>query len=312
MKKLKGRNCVITGAASGIGRALAHGLAREGMNLLLADIDIQGLATVKKELEGAETTVHTARCDVSKYEDILALAEESRIQLGVLDMLVNNAGVASAGFIEELDHEAWEYALSVNAWSIIHTVRAFLPHMIERGRGHIVNVGSGAGIVGIPYHAPYIASKFTVVGISEALYSELKHKYPGIEVSVICPTFLKTNILQRTRIAIPRGLLTEEDRQKALERMEEFKTIFWEKYTKGTPDVDAVVAKYIRGIKKNKLYIFDTPLLRVAMLIKAVCEPLYKAVLRREGKKNLRMIEESLIEMGIGISKNTLRAKRFS
>ncbi len=116
---------------------------------------------------------------------------------------------------------------------------------------------------------------------------------------MICPTFLKTNIISRTPIAVPRRLLSEEDREKAPERMEEFKAIFWEKYTKGTPDVDAVVAKYIRGIKKNRLYIFDTPRLRVAMLLKAVCEPLYKAVLRSEGRKNLRMIEKSLAEMGI-------------
>lgn len=302
MESLHGKNCLITGAASGIGRALAQGLAREGMNLFLADIDTSGLSEVKAELERGRTSVHAARCDVSRYEDFVKLAEEFRSGLGDVDLLINNAGIASAGPVEEIAAEEWERTLSVNAWSIIHSIRAFLPRMIERGTGHIVNVASGAGIVGIPYHAPYIASKFAVVGISEALYSELKHACRGIDISVICPTFLKTNIIKRTPIAVPRRLLEEVDSGDIAARMEEFKGIFWEKYTRGAPPVEKVVEKYIRGIKKKKLYVFDTPRLRVALVLKGACEPFYKVVLRSEGRKDLRMIEETLEEMGIRVA----------
>jgi short-subunit dehydrogenase len=302
MESLHGKNCLITGAASGIGRALAQGLAREGMNLFLADIDTDGLSEVREELERGGVTVHTARCDVSRYEDFVNLAEEFRSSLGDVDLLINNAGIASAGLVEEIAAEEWERTLSVNAWSVIHSIRAFLPRMIERGTGHIVNVASGAGIVGIPYHAPYIASKFAVVGISEALYSELKHVCRGIDISVICPTFLKTNIIKRTPIAVPRRLLEEAGGEDVAARMEEFKAIFWEKYTRGAPPVAKVAEKYIRGIKKKRFYIFDTPRLRVAMVLKGACEPLYKAVLRSEGRKDLRMIEETLEEMGIRVA----------
>jgi short-subunit dehydrogenase len=299
MKKLKGKNCLITGAASGIGRSLAFGLAKEGLNLFLADIDMEGLEKVRAEIEKSGTRVFTAKCDVSKYEDLQKLSDEFSSKMGDVDLLINNAGIAGAGLIEDLGLEDWKYVMEVNAWSIIYSIMVFLPRIMERGTGHIVNTSSGAGIVGIPYHAQYIASKFTVVGITEALYSEIKHVHKDINVSMICPTFLKTNIIDRTPITIPYKLLRDEDKKEVEARMDEFKAIFWEKYTEGAPSVDKAVKKYIKGIKKNKLYIFDMVQLRVAMILKGICEPLYKFVLRSEGTRHLKMIKESFAEMGI-------------
>jgi len=299
MKKLKGKNCLITGAASGIGRSLAFGLAKEGMTLFLSDMDMQGLETVKAEIEKSGTRVFTGRCDVSKYEEVQHLSDMFFSSLDELDLLINNAGIAGAGLIEDLQEEDWKHVMDVNAWSIIYAIMVFLPGMMERGSGHIVNTGSGAGIVGIPYHAQYIASKFTVVGITEALYSEIKHVYNDINVSMICPNFLKTNIVDRTPIMIPYSLLTDEDQKEVAARMDEFKAIFWEKYTEGAISVDKAAEKYIRGIKKNKLYIFDTVQLRVAMMLKGICEPVYRKVLRSEGKRHLKMIKETFAEMGI-------------
>jgi len=251
MKRLRGKNCLITGAASGIGRHLAYGLAREGMNLYLADLDTDGLARVREEIDKYGVKVFTGRCDVSKHGDLEKVAEAFYSLLGDMDVLVNNAGVA------------------------------------------------GAGIVGIPYHAQYIASKFTVVGITEALYSEIKHTHRDLHFSVICPTYLRTNLIDRTPVSIPYSLLTKGGKEEIEGRMDEFKSIFWGKYTKGAPAVDRVVKKYIRGIKKNKLYIFDMARLRLAMVLKGICEPLYRLVLRSEGKRHLKMIEDSLTEMGI-------------
>jgi short-subunit dehydrogenase len=299
MKRLRGQSCLITGAASGIGHFLAYGLAREGMNLYLADIDLDGLERVKGEVEKYGTKVFIGRCDVSKYRDLEETAEEFYSLLGDVDLLINNAGVGGAGLIEDITLEEWKQVMDVNAWSIIHAIRVFLPRMVKRGKGHIVNTGSGAGIVGVPYHAQYIASKFTVVGITEALYSELKHTHKEMHFSVICPTYLKTNIIDRTPFSIPYSLLEEGREQEIEERMDEFKRIFWKKYTKGAPAVEKVVKKYIEGIKKNKLYIFDMARLRVAFLLKGLCEPLYRLVLRLEGKRHLKMIRETLAEMGI-------------
>jgi len=214
-------------------------------------------------------------------------------------MLINNAGIAGAGLIEDITLEQWKHVMDVNVWSIIHSISVFLPGMMKRRTGHIVNTGSGAGIVGIPYHAQYIASKFTVVGITEALYSELKHTHKDMHFSVICPTYLRTNIIDRTPFSVPYSLLSDGRKEEIETRMEEFKSIFWEKYTKGAPAVDRVVRKYIKGIRKNKLYIFDGIHLRTAMVLKGLCEPLYRLALRSEGRRHLKMIEETLAEMGI-------------
>lgn len=299
MKRLRGKNCLITGAASGIGRQLAHGLAREGMNLYLADPDTEGLAIVREKIDKYGGKVFTGRCDVSKHGDLEKVAEAFYSLLGDMDVLVNNAGIAGAGLIEDISLEDWKHVMDVNAWSIIYSIRVFLARMMERGTGHIVNTGSGAGIVGIPYHAQYIASKFTVVGITEALYSEIKHTHKDMHSSVICPSYLRTNIIDRTPVSIPYSLLTKSGKEEIEGRMDEFKSRFWEKYTKGAPAVDKVVRKYIRGIKKNKLYIFDMARLRLAVVLKGICEPLYRLVLRSEGKRHLKMIEDSLAEMGI-------------
>ena len=299
MKRLRGKNGLITGAASGIGRHLAYGLAREGMNLYLADLNTYGLERVREEIDKYGVKVFTGPCDVSRHGDLEKVAETFYSLLGDIDVLVNNAGVAGAGFIEDIPLEDWKYVMDVNAWSVIHSIRVFLPRMMEKGTGHIVNTGSGAGIVGIPYHAQYIASKFTVVGITEALYSEIKHTHRDMHFSVICPTYLRTNIIDRTPVSIPYSLLTEDGKAEIEGRMDEFKSIFWEKYTKGAPAVDKVVKKYIRGIKKNKLYIFDMARLRLAMVLKGICEPLYRLILRSEGKRHLKMIKDSLAEMGI-------------
>ena len=299
MKQLSGKNCLITGAASGIGRSLAMGLAKEGMNLFLSDIDKTNLEETRRLIEREGIRVVTGQCDVSKLEDLKKLDSEMSSQLGPVDLLINNAGIAAGGFVESIDPGEWEHVLAVNTWSVIYAVSVFLPGMIQRKSGHIVNVGSGAGIVGIPYHIQYVVSKFAVVGITEALYSEINHVHKGIHFSVICPTYLKTNIIQRTPIRIPPKLVKDGTRDDLEKRIEEFKDIFWEKYTEGAPSVDKVVAKYIQGIKKNRLYIFDMPQLRIASVLKGLSDRLYRNVLRSEGHRYLNMIKETLEEMGI-------------
>ena len=292
MGKLKDKNCVITGAASGIGRSLAIGLAKEGMNLFLSDINMERLEDVKEEIEALGIKVFTTRCDVTKYEDFVKLADLVREQLGEIDMLINNAGIGSGAYAETMEFEDWKRVLDVNLWSIIYSIKVFLPIMLERGQGHFINTGSGAGIVGQPVHIDYVASKFAVVGISEALFSEIRDK--GIHVSVICPTIIKSNIMEGSEVKIPPGLMDTVSEAELPEKEEKFKEEFWKEYSKKGLTPDKAAKKYIKGIKKQKLYIFDKSILRVAMFIKASFPSIYKKVLRGQGKEHEEIIETAL------------------
>lgn len=146
MKELKNKNCLITGASSGIGRSFALALAKEGINLFITDINVEGLEKVKTEIEELGATVYSDRCDVSKFEDFKKIAKNFYSQLGDVDLLINNAGIAIAGGIESLEIEDWKKVLDVNLMSIIYSLKVFVPRMVERGSGHIVNVSSGSGL----------------------------------------------------------------------------------------------------------------------------------------------------------------------
>jgi NAD(P)-dependent dehydrogenase (short-subunit alcohol dehydrogenase family) len=252
MKELNNKNCLITGAASGIGRSFALALAKEGMNLYITDINVEGLEKVKNEIEELGAKVYSDRCDVSKFEDFKTISKDFYSKLGDLDLLINNAGIAIGGGIENLEIEDWERVLGVNLWSIIYSLKVFVPRMIEKGSGHIVNVSSGSGLFANVFEPlPYITSKFAVVGLSEALFSRLKTY--GINVSVICPTVIKTNIWNAAEIKLPPKLLEDYGKEK-IENL-------YRKLTKGISNsgmsADRAVKKYISGIKKNQLYIFD-------------------------------------------------------
>lgn len=300
MKRLKNKNCVITGAASGIGRSLAIGLAKEGMNLFLVDIDEENLEKVKKEIELLGAKAFTGIYDISKYDDFVQLAKDIYSKFHDIDLLINNAGISGGGFVDTLELEKdWKRIFDVNLWSVIYSLKVFLPKMIERGSGHIVNTGSGAGVVGLPCHLHYVASKFAVVGITEGLYSELSSK--GLEFSVICPTVIKTNIINRSDVNIPKDILETLNQQDINKGLEEFKQLFWKKYSENGLTPDQAAKKYIKGIKKHKLYIFDKKLVPIAMFIKGFSRKLYKKVLRKEGKDYFALINEVLSELDMKI-----------
>ena len=251
MKELKNKNCLITGAASGIGRSFAVALAKEGMNLYITDINVEGLEKVRVEIEELGAKVYSDRCDVSKFEDFKTIAENFYSKLGDVDLLINNAGIAIAGGLENLEIEDWKKVLDVNLMSIIYSLKVFTPRMLEKGSGHIVNVSSGSGIFGSSEPLPYITSKFAVVGLSEALFSRLKNF--GINVSVIAPTMISTDIWNTSTIKISPKLLKDFGQEKLDKVYDELR----EGLSKLGMSSDRAVRKYIRGIKKNQLYIFD-------------------------------------------------------
>ncbi|NQD91769.1 SDR family oxidoreductase, partial [Pseudomonas sp. CrR25] len=172
MQSLAGKVAVVTGAGSGIGRALAEQLALEGCHLALADIDAASLANLADELRphGARVSCHPL--DVADRTAVFAFAEEVLTNHGSAHLIINNAGVAVSQTIAELKYEDFEWLMDINFWGVVHGTKAFLPHLLQNGEGHIVNLSSIFGIIGMPTQGAYNASKFAVRGFTEALRQE--------------------------------------------------------------------------------------------------------------------------------------------
>jgi short-subunit dehydrogenase len=168
-----------------------------------------------------------------------------------MDLLINNAGIAIGGSIEELELEDWKHVLDINLWSIIHSIKVFLPRMLEKKSGCIVNVASSAGIMGASEPLPYITSKFAVVGLSEALYGQLYNL--GIRVSVIVPLYIKTDIFTKSKVKMPKRLVEDHGKEK----IEEIYASIVEGMRKKGSSPDRVVKKYIAQIKEEQLYISE-------------------------------------------------------
>jgi NAD(P)-dependent dehydrogenase (short-subunit alcohol dehydrogenase family) len=198
MDHLSGRLAVITGAGSGIGRELAFACARRGMRVLLADIDESGLVATAEQV-GRDDTM-TLRVDVSRAEDVAALAELAFTRAGGVALLFNNAGVASGGWIWETTPQDWQWLIGVNLMGVVHGIQSFVPRMLSRCRpAHVVNTASAAGLLSVPAGAAYCAAKHGVVTLSECLLHELKAKQAAIGVSVLCPSFVPTAIAESER-----------------------------------------------------------------------------------------------------------------
>jgi NAD(P)-dependent dehydrogenase (short-subunit alcohol dehydrogenase family) len=184
---------VVTGAASGIGRATALELARRGAHVVAADIHELRLEELRVEIEAMGRQVLTVRCDVAFDEQIEHLRHEALEEMGRVDIVMNNAGVVAMGPPETMTMEEWDWILQVNVYGVIRGVRAFLPHMLERGSGHIVNTASLAGLFAYAWDTiPYITGKFAVAGFTEAL--ALYTRPLGVGVSLVCPGLVATNL----------------------------------------------------------------------------------------------------------------------
>ena len=195
MRELKGRTAVVTGAGSGIGRELALACAREGMGVMLADIDDAGMRETGAAIEALGVRVESIRCDVSNPLEVEALAARAWERFGAVHLLFNNAGVAVAGPAWTATLEDWKWTLGINLMGVVHGVRSFVPRMLAQGgECHVVNTASVAGLVDIPGSAVYCVSKHGVVALSECLHHDLRVAKANVGVSVLCPAYVNTGI----------------------------------------------------------------------------------------------------------------------
>jgi NAD(P)-dependent dehydrogenase (short-subunit alcohol dehydrogenase family) len=200
MKQFNGKVAVITGAASGIGRAIAGRCVSEGMKVVLADIDEATLSKTEAELKTSGGVVLAVRTDVSKQGDVELLARQALDAFGEVHLLFNNAGVAAGGAAWEATWNDWEWVIGVNLWGVIHGVKVFTPLMLAQNTEcHIVNTSSAAGLTVGGVSATYAVTKHAVVALSESLYLSLQQRNSLIKVSVLCPGLVATNIIDAER-----------------------------------------------------------------------------------------------------------------
>lgn len=199
MDEFDGKVAVVTGGASGIGRALSDAFAGLGMRVVLADIEAGPLEATAQELRAAGADVFAVTADVSRFQDVERIGEAAMDVFGGLHLACNNAGVAGGGLAWEVDLDTWNWVLGVNLMGVVHGLHAFTPRIIASGGGHIVNTASMAGLTSTPGMSPYNASKHAVVTISESMALELAMTHPEVGISVLCPGWVRTRINESER-----------------------------------------------------------------------------------------------------------------
>src|SRR3954469_5898101 len=200
MKAFQGKVAAITGAGSGIGRALAQDLARRGAHLALSDIDEVGLAETVALCEGHAVKVTSQRVDVADRAAVEAWSDQVVADHGKVNFIFNNAGVALSATIEGMSYDDFEWLMNINFWGVVHGTKAFLPHLQAAGEGHIVNISSVFGLISVPSQSAYNAAKFGVRGFTDSLRMELEVERCGVSCTTVHPGGIKTNIARNARM----------------------------------------------------------------------------------------------------------------
>jgi butyryl-CoA dehydrogenase len=260
-----GRVAAVTGAASGIGAALARELARRGADLALCDVDETGLAATAEACRATGRTVTTNRVDVADRQALVAWAGQVVADHGRVNLAVNNAGVSVSATVAAMSDEDLDWLMGINLWGVINGTRAFLPHLRASGEGHVVNLSSVFGLIGVPTQSAYNAAKFAVRGFTESLRLELELEGGPVSCTVVHPGGIRTNIVRHSRIdpsaASPGGrkLSAEE----------------FDKVARTTPDRAATVI--LDAVRKNRARVLVGPDAWVVDLISRLPGRLYRA-----------------------------------
>jgi NAD(P)-dependent dehydrogenase (short-subunit alcohol dehydrogenase family) len=287
VRDLRGKQVFLTGAASGIGRATALAAARDGAVLFLTDVDEAGLLGAVEEVRAAGGEVaYAAPVDVADHDAVRAMAAEITAQHGAMDVVMNIAGIASWGTITAMPHRTWQRVVDVNLMGPIAVLEYLVPPMIEARRGgHVVNVSSAAGIIGMPWHAAYSASKFGLRGVSEVLRFDLaRHR---IGVSLVCPGGVDTGLTETVSIA---GV-DKTSRQ--------FATL-QQRFRKRAVSPEQAAAAILRGIRRNRYWVYTSADIRIAHLAQRWFPPGYwvaMTVMNRVANKALPQVGRAVREV---------------
>ena len=258
MKELKGKVAAVTGAASGLGRAMALAFADEGMSVALADVgdSSEVLAAIKSK------GVHalSMKLDVSRGEQVEAFAAQTERDLGPPFLVCNNAGVSPLGAAWEASVGDWQWILDVNLWGVIHGVRSFVPRLMKRNEGHVVNTASVAGIINPPGSGAYNVTKHAVVALSETLYHDLRERNSAVGVSVLCPAYVPTGIADSERNR-PAGLSAAPKTPETIAR----EAMLRKAVSSGRLSADDVARAVVQAVKEDRFYILTHPRIKAAI-----------------------------------------------
>ncbi len=258
MKEFRDRVAVVTGAASGIGRGLAERFAAEGMKVVLADVETGALADTEAALKAEGATVLAVETDVSKAGDVEALADRTIDAFGAVHVVCNNAGVAVGGLSWERTLADWQWVMGVNLWGVIHGIRVFVPIMLEQdSEGHVVNTASTAGLSTGPGLPIYHATKHAVVALSEVLHYEFALTGAKLGVSVVCPLFVDTRIVDSARNR-PAELQNDPAAGPVRPEMEPAMQAFRQLLASGQTPAQ-IADDVFNAIRDEKLYVISDP-----------------------------------------------------
>lgn len=257
MSQYLSKTVVISGGAEGIGFGIAHAMGKQGMNVVLGDIDAKQLEIARTKLENENINVLTVQMDVTKLDQWQSLADQAIERFGKIHMLVNNAGVGSnPGPVEKTDDKDWRWVIDVNLMGVIYGTQTIVPLMKQHGeKSWLINVASMAGMMGVPKAGAYTATKVAVVGMSESWYAELKPH--NIQVSVLCPAFVKTRINLSNRNK-PEDLKSEKERSAGNNQNSAAAKHMQKVLDNGLPP-SVVGERVVEAINNNELYIFTHP-----------------------------------------------------
>jgi NAD(P)-dependent dehydrogenase (short-subunit alcohol dehydrogenase family) len=263
MRDLAGRNAFVTGGASGIGLAMAQAFLNEGMNVVIADVDTEALARAEATLSGSNARVLAVQLDVADRAQYEAVARRVEAELGNIHVLCNNAGVYRGGPLDSVTYADWDWVMGVNVGGVINGLQTFLARMERHGEGgHVVNTASMAGITAAPGLGVYNASKFAVVGLSEALRKDLEPH--GIGVSVLCPGMVRTRILESERTRPSQFDVRDDSAQAAAAAHSELMNLAMNTGIDPAEVADLVV----QGIKDDQFYLFPHPEMKEAARVR--------------------------------------------
>ena len=241
MKNLKGMVAAITGAGSGIGQALAVELAKHGCHVAISDINESGLQETEQQAKSYGVEEHSSLLDVASKDAVYEWADKVANEMGGVNLVFNNAGVSLSETIESMSYENFEWLMNINFWGVVYGTKAFLPHLKASGEGHVVNISSVFGMIGVPSQAAYNAAKFAVKGFTECLREEMELDEGNVKVTCVHPGGIKTNIMRSSRLGNV-GKAGTSDKDRAVK--------MFDRAARTTPEQAAKVI--VDGVKKDK------------------------------------------------------------